>query len=80
MQPRLVDLVVSTSDWGSGVTGSSPNEGTTPTRNILEQSVYSNVLRSTKPFIPPGSINWYRLRLGVEVLSALSPATGPMAG
>ena len=26
--------------------------------------------RSIKPFIPPGSIDWYQPRLGFEVLSA----------
>jgi hypothetical protein len=39
-------------------------------RDIFGQGVYSHVLRSTKPFISLGSINWYRLRPGVEVLRA----------
>ena len=31
-------------------------------RNNLQQG-----LRSTKPFIPPGSVNWYQPRLGSEI-------------
>ena len=44
-------------------------------RNILEQGVHLHVLSKTKPFIPPGSINRYRLRPGVEVLSAATGTT-----
>ena len=64
---RRVGLVVRTSDSGSDVAGSSPDEGNTNAmRNILEQGVYSHGLRSTKPFILLGSINWYQPRLGVN--------------
>ena len=41
-----------------------------PIRNILGQDDYSHVLMSTRHFIPPGSINWYQPRLGVNVLCA----------
>ena len=34
-------------------------------RNILGQDVHSHVLRSTKPSILLGSVNWYQLRLGL---------------
>jgi hypothetical protein len=37
----------------------------TPVRDIPGQDVNSQVPRPTKPFIPPGSINWYQLRLGL---------------
>jgi hypothetical protein len=53
---RRVGLVVSTSDSESGIAASPPDEGTnTPMRNIIEQDVYSQVLRPTRPFIPPAS-------------------------
>jgi hypothetical protein len=34
------------------------------------------VPRPTKPFIPPGSMNWYQPRLGVNVLCAAILAAG----
>jgi hypothetical protein len=34
--------------------------------NILEQGVYPHGFRSAKPFIPPGSMNWYQPRLEVK--------------
>jgi hypothetical protein len=34
--------------------------------NILKQDVFSHWLRSAKPFIPLGSINWYQPRLEVK--------------
>jgi hypothetical protein len=74
---RHVGLVVSTLDSRSGVAGSSPDDGTTHTHQCgtFLKKVLAHM--STKPFIPVGSINWYRLRLWVEVLSA---ATGTSVG
>jgi hypothetical protein len=45
--------------------------------NILGQDVHSYVLRSTKLSILLGSVNWYQVRLGVNVLCA---AAGTMDG
>ena len=40
--------------------------------SILFKGVNLQVPRPTKPFILPGSMNWYQLRLGVKVHSAAS--------
>jgi hypothetical protein len=52
---RHVDPVVSKSDSGSGVAGSSLDEGTycTPISNFPGQEVYSHVLAPTRSVIPP---------------------------
>ena len=37
-----------------------------PIRDILEKVDNSKVTRPTKPFIPPVSMNWYQLRIGIK--------------
>jgi hypothetical protein len=52
------------------VPGSIPGlVATSDMRYILGQDVHSHLLRSTKPSILSGSVNWYQFRLGVNVLS-----------
>ena len=77
---RHLGLVVSTLDSRSGVASSAHAAGTTHQRhNILEQGVYSHVLRSTKSLIPLGLINWYQLRLWIEIHSAVTETTVELA-
>jgi hypothetical protein len=76
-RPR-VGLVVSALDSRQGDPGSNPGPVIYwPIRNILGQGVNSQVPRPTGPFIPSGSMIWYQLRLGVNVLCV---ATGAACG
>jgi hypothetical protein len=42
-----------------------------PMRNILEQDVNSQMLWPTRLFIPPGSMNWYHIQLGLAFSALL---------
>jgi hypothetical protein len=66
---RRIGLVVSALDLRLGDPGSKALLYR-PSRNILGQDVNLQVPRPTKPFIPLRSLNWYQLRLGVNVLCA----------
>ena len=46
--------------------GSRPGSAALSARNILGQDIHSHRLRSTKPFIPPGSINLVPASAGVN--------------
>ena len=45
---------------------SRPGSAALSARNILGQDIHSHRLRSTKPFIPPGSINLVPASAGVK--------------
>ena len=67
--------MISASVSGSGGPGSDPGGVTWLTCNNLGRVNHSHLLGPTKPFTRPRSINWYQLRLGVEVLSCTCGAS-----
>ena len=73
---RRVGLVVSCGARNHKVLGSRPGSAALSARNILGQDIHSHRLRSTKPFIPPGSINLVPASAGVKAgncTSAVAP-------
>lgn len=49
-----------------------PKITTRPSCSLLGQDVHLQLSRQIKPFVHPGSVNWYQLRLWVIVLSAVA--------
>jgi hypothetical protein len=64
---RHDDLVICTPDSQSVGAGSNLGSGVADHHG---QDVHSQMSLHTNPFIPPGWINWYQFRLGINVLCA----------
>ena len=72
-----VSKMVNNSDSSSSDAGSNPIQGTVHTDVNIGQDFYTclHALRPTRPLIPPGSINLYRLRLADVKVHAIADAT-----